>query len=135
MQSLRMYLFGLPRLERNRETLEVRRRKALALLVYLAVTGGPHSREALATMLWPENDESSALANLRRELSRVNQVLGAGLLEVKRLQVGFSAGAEIWLDVAVFRSNLQAARADDHAPEDHWEPCFARLKEAVARYH
>jgi len=134
MQYLRMYLFGLPRLELNGETLNIRRRKALALLVYLGVTRQPHSREALATMLWPENDQSSALANLRRELSRVNQVLGEGLLEVSRLQVGFHTEVEIWLDVAVFQSNLQAVRAEDHAPEGHCEACFDRLTVAVESY-
>ena len=31
-------------------------RKALALLVYLALSDQPHSRDTLATMLWPESD-------------------------------------------------------------------------------
>jgi DNA-binding SARP family transcriptional activator len=47
----------------------------MALLAYLAVTGSPHSREALATLFWPEHDQSSALANLRRELSRLKEAL------------------------------------------------------------
>jgi DNA-binding SARP family transcriptional activator len=134
MQSLRIYLFGVPRLEINGEIRDIRRRKGLALLAYLAVTTRPHTRDALATMLWPENDQSSAFANLRRELFRINQVLGEGVLEADRLQVGLNPQVEVWLDVADFKSNLNAVRADDHAPEDHTEVCFERLSQAVELY-
>jgi DNA-binding SARP family transcriptional activator len=95
MQSLRIYLFGIPRLENNGDTLDIRRRKALALLAYLAVTNRPHTREALATMLWPENDQSSALANLRRELSRLNLALGEGMLEIDRPYVVSTRGGNL----------------------------------------
>ncbi len=79
MLSLRIYLFGTPRLDVNGEIPDIRRRKGLALLAFLAVTGQPHTREALATMLWPENGPSIGLANLRRELSRLQQALGEGV--------------------------------------------------------
>ena len=39
-------------------------RKAEALLVYLAVTGRPHAREHLATMLWDDRPLGRSLANL-----------------------------------------------------------------------
>jgi predicted ATPase/DNA-binding SARP family transcriptional activator len=134
MPSLRIYLFGIPRFEIDGVTVELRRRKGLALLAYLAVSNQAHSREALATLFWPENDQSSALANLRRELSRLNQSLGEGVLEVDRLQVGFDPEAGIWLDISVFRSKLQAARVDDHAPEEHCEACFGHYTGAVELY-
>lgn len=56
MSRLGLYLFGAPRIELDDETVHLGRRKAVALLAYLAVAGtGPggraHSRDALATLL------------------------------------------------------------------------------------
>ena len=48
-------LFGAPRLEFGGEPAQLGRRKAMALLAYLAVTRSRHHRETLATMLWPES--------------------------------------------------------------------------------
>ncbi len=50
-------------------------RKALAVLVLLAVERRPFARDELAVMLWPEADDESARGALRRTLS----VLRAGL--------------------------------------------------------
>jgi len=51
MAHLQLHVFGPPRLHRNSQPIELNLRKAVALLVYLAVTGQPHSRDALATLL------------------------------------------------------------------------------------
>ena len=56
MPHLKLSVFGPPRLERDGGPIELNLRKGLALLVYLAVSGQPHSRDALATLLWPESD-------------------------------------------------------------------------------
>ena len=68
MADLKLFLFGTPRLERGGEAIDLETRKATALLAYLAVSGLGHTREALAGMLWPDFDQSRALANLRRTL-------------------------------------------------------------------
>ena len=47
--------------------------KALALFFYLAMTPKPHSRELLATLLWPEMDEPRAKKNLRLALSMLRK--------------------------------------------------------------
>jgi hypothetical protein len=65
MSRLALYLLGPPRIERDGTAVQIRRRKAVALLAYLAVAGSSHSREKLATLLWPESDQSRALASLR----------------------------------------------------------------------
>jgi DNA-binding SARP family transcriptional activator len=49
MSRLALFLLGPPRIECNGEPVEIRRRKAMALIIYLAVTGRSHSRDALAT--------------------------------------------------------------------------------------
>ncbi|HEY3011263.1 MAG TPA: hypothetical protein VGJ36_00855, partial [Gemmatimonadales bacterium] len=40
--------------------------KALALLAYLALEPGPHSREELAGLLWGESSDAEARASLRQ---------------------------------------------------------------------
>ena len=69
MSRLALFLLGSPRIERDGEPVHIPRRKAVALLAYLAVTGQTHRRDALATLLWPEHDQSHARAGLRRALS------------------------------------------------------------------
>ena len=77
MSTFKLLLLGSPRLERKNIPVELERRKALALLAYLAVTAQPHSRETLATLLWPDHDESQAHAYLRRALFTLKHALGA----------------------------------------------------------
>jgi predicted ATPase/DNA-binding SARP family transcriptional activator/pimeloyl-ACP methyl ester carboxylesterase len=134
MPSFKLYLMGPPRLEKNGEAVAISRRKEMALLAYLAVTHKPHSRDSLATLFWPDNDQSSALANLRRELSRLNQKTSGQVLTIDRMQVSLNQQAELWLDRDAFMSNLKAVREHDDPPEDLCEACLERLLEAVALY-
>ena len=139
MLLLRLFLFGVPRCERDGETISIQRRKTLALLAYLAVTGQPHSRDALATLLWPEHDPSSALANLRRDLSRLKDAVGEQILIIDRIKVGFNPKAVVWLDVAEFQSRMAVAQKHDHrvpegAPVERCEECQAALTEAASLY-
>ncbi|MCA9971740.1 MAG: hypothetical protein KC425_16055, partial [Anaerolineales bacterium] len=99
MARLKLHLLGTPRIELDDTAVSTDRRKAVALLAYLAVSGTPHSREALAALLWPEADESSGLAYLRRTLWELNQMLGEGRLEADRSQITLAAEADLWLDL------------------------------------
>jgi predicted ATPase/DNA-binding SARP family transcriptional activator len=103
--QLKLYLFGPPRIERAAVALDLNLRKGLALLAYLAVTQRAHSRDALATLLWPEHDQQSARANLRRTLYEVGQVVGSQVIESTSETVALQAVA-IWLDVDEFRRSL-----------------------------
>ncbi|MDP9372641.1 MAG: SARP family transcriptional regulator, partial [Chloroflexota bacterium] len=94
--------------------------KAPALLAYLAVTGRPHSREALAGLLWGEGAEDDARASLRVALSNLRRLVGAHLT-ITRETIAFNGAAPCWLDVAVFLDQL-------HAPD------AARLRAAVDLY-
>jgi len=139
MPSLCIYLFGAPRIERGGEAILLPRRKSVALLVYLATTGQPHSRDALATMFWPEYDQSTARANLRRELSRLKNALGEDPFVIQREQVGLRRGAGVWLDVEAFQRGLaearrQAAGRSDPTNLEDLSPCMEAIGEAVALY-
>jgi predicted ATPase/DNA-binding SARP family transcriptional activator len=142
MYSLRISLLGVPRVERDGKAVPIRRRKVLALLAYLAVTRQPHSRDGLATMFWPESDQSSALANLRRDLSRLKRAVGDQALDVDRLQIALlrqtdpstSSGQGVWLDVEAFKRRLAASHAHGHAAAELCAKCAEALTEAVSLY-
>src|SRR3712207_238880 len=116
MSSLRLSVFGAPRLERNGASLALRRSKALALQVYLAVTRQSQRREALTTLLWPEFDAASARNNLRRDLSLLKAALGEDVLVADRTQLALDPQAALWLDVAAFQAQLASVHQHEHPP-------------------
>lgn len=134
MPSIRLCLLGVPRLEGEAGPLPVPRRKTMALLAYLAVTGVPHSRDALATLLWPEYDQSSALANLRRELSRLRDILGKQALIVDRLQVKLNPQCELWLDVDAFQAQIKEGLSHSRPLDDLCSECLEAIQDAVVNY-
>lgn len=134
MSGMKLFLLGAPRLEREGAPVHLGRRKALALLVYLAVTGEPHRREALAALLWSDYDESRAYAYLRRELWALRQSLGDDWLTVERDVIGPVQPARLWLDVAQFRRLLAESNAHDHPDNDLCADCLSALATAVELY-
>ena len=66
MAGFQLHLLGPPSFARDGVPVDLGRHKTIALFTYLAVTGHPHRREALATFLWPEYDQAHAAAYLRR---------------------------------------------------------------------
>jgi DNA-binding SARP family transcriptional activator len=134
MSRLALYLLGPPRIERDGEPIQISRRKVVALLAYLAVTGTPHSRDALATLLWPERSQSRARAYLRRALSELNRTLGEGSLAIDRETAALSQGASLWLDVDVFRQLLAASETHDHPAAQMCRNRLTPLEEAVELY-
>jgi DNA-binding SARP family transcriptional activator/tRNA A-37 threonylcarbamoyl transferase component Bud32 len=120
MAHLKLFVLGQPRLERDGRPIELNLRKALALLVYLAVSGQGHSRDALATMLWPESDGREGRARLRRTLHRLGQALGVDVLDAGPDAIRLAPTADLWLDCAAFRQHVAAglpAPADPLAPQ------------------
>ena len=108
MPQLKFFLFGSPHLEREGQEIPLRRRKALALLAYLALTQRPQSRETLLGLLWSEFDPASARNNLRRELSIIKKQLGASILTADRTDIAINPLANLWLDVAEFEKHAAA---------------------------
>jgi DNA-binding SARP family transcriptional activator len=71
--------------------------KAEALLVYLARTKRPHSREVLADLLWDDLPLERSRGNLSVLLSSLRKRLGA-YLQTTRTSVAFNASQPHWLD-------------------------------------
>jgi DNA-binding SARP family transcriptional activator/tetratricopeptide (TPR) repeat protein len=73
--------------------------RARALIGWLALHRGSHSRAELAARLWPEVPDASARASLRTAVWAVRQAWGpaAETLECSRLAIGLPAA--VWVDV------------------------------------
>lgn len=89
-------------MELDRRPLVTDTRKATALIAYLAVTRQAHTRDAIATLLWPELDQTRARAALRRTLSVLVHGRDLPWLVVEREQVQWVADEHFWCDVHEF---------------------------------
>src|SRR5256885_1222747 len=72
---LHLRLLGAPEVRRDDQVVHFRSRKVLALLIYLAVSGGEHSRRRLAQLFWPESDAQRGMAALRNTLRHLRDAL------------------------------------------------------------
>src|SRR5256886_4412152 len=75
MDLLRLSVLGTPEVFHNGSRLTFPLRKAQALLLYLGVEGGMHSRSKLAALLWPDSEPSDALKGLRNALALLRHLL------------------------------------------------------------
>src|SRR5512144_2870372 len=106
---------GLPQVHLDDQPVATDRRKAIALLAYLAVSDSDpspqrYSRESLSALFWPDYEQAKAFSNLRRTIWEVHQALGEGWLSADRESVQLDPQAEIDLDVARFQDLLSQSR-------------------------
>ena len=133
MVGLNLFVLGPPRLECNGKQIAVERRKALALLIYLAVTGQDQRRDTLAALLWPEYDQTSARAALRRTLFSLTKALGPDQVDANREWIGLSGfkGRDgLWLDTSRFHELLAIPRKHAHNEIKTCPACLRLLAEA-----
>lgn len=108
--SLSLYLLGPLAIETCAKTLSLRYNKARALLAYLALESGFHTRESLAFLLWPEATLQQGREKLKRMLFELKEALGAGLLEGNRDVIRLRAEAGLWTDFANFNAAVDVAQ-------------------------
>lgn len=134
MGQLKLFLFGPPRLEREGQTIQISQRKDIGLLVYLAVTRQTHSRDGLATLFWPQKDQRSARANLRRVLHQLNHSLGDDVLLPAPEMVSINPQADLWLDIEAYRQRVVACLPLPDPFQELGSDCLHILAEAAAFY-
>ncbi len=134
MPQLSLYLLGPPRLELDGEVLDIGRRKAVALIAYLAVTRQGQARDALATLFWPEYDQSRARAALRRTLSTLNRALGGVWIEADRESINLAWNDDLRVDVETFHRRLVEVQSHNHPEAETCPDCLSRLAEAASLY-
>jgi predicted ATPase/DNA-binding SARP family transcriptional activator len=116
MGQLDLAFLGTPEVRHAGQVVTFRTRKALALLVYLVVKGGPHSREKLTALFWPESDEEQSRATLRSTLVYVRRTLGEMIhppmlhLLIEHDTVGFNFASDFDLDLNTLQAAWQLTR-------------------------
>jgi DNA-binding SARP family transcriptional activator len=100
---LELALLGHPQIRLDGESLSIPSKKSQALLYFLALSERPHSRTALAGLLWGGKRESDGRRNLRVELTKLRRIL-PGYLVVTHTTVGFDHAQPYRLDVAELRA-------------------------------
>src|SRR5436190_16388808 len=106
MSPLHLHLLGSPEVYVGDSPLTFPTRKALALLIYLAVEVNEQPREHLATLLWPEADPKRSLASLRNTLGHLKSALRragdeaeTSYLSVTHTALALNPDADIQLDL------------------------------------
>ncbi len=113
-----LQFLGLPQIHLDDRPISSARRKAIALLAYLAVNdiGHPrqkYSREVLSALLWPDYEQAKAFSNLRTILWEIRRALGEGWLLADRESVQLNAEAEIDLDIGHFQDLIFQSRKEN----------------------
>src|SRR6266498_1292331 len=116
-----LQFLGLPQIYLDDKPIATDRRKAIALLAYLAVNDIGHlhqnySRESLSALLWPDYEQAKAFSNLRRTIWEVHQTIGESWLMADRESVHLNPDVEIDLDIARFQDLFSQSRAQNNTP-------------------
>lgn len=100
--QLELFLLGNPEVRLDGTPItRFRSSKTQALLYYLAVTGRPHTRLALAGLLWGDLSDTQARLSLTQCLSNLRQLVGDYII-IERQSAAFNRAKLYWLDVETF---------------------------------
>lgn len=125
MIFLRFCLLGEPHIEVDQERLTgFVSTKAQALLIYLVMSSGRHSRNRLANLLWSEFSDDQARNNLRTALSNLRGLVGPHL-SIERDAVAYKRDMPYWLDVDVVQETFGSSLE---------KQAISRIREATALY-
>jgi predicted ATPase/DNA-binding SARP family transcriptional activator len=122
-------LIGTPSLEDGGQPIRLARRKSLGLLAYLALEKGPHGRDSLAALFWPECDQKRARGNLRSSIFELGNIFGEEGLHTRQDRVELD-GSSIKVDVLEMEE--LARPCPEHGPDRTCLVCSNRF-EAAAR--
>jgi DNA-binding SARP family transcriptional activator len=141
MGLLRLAVLGAPEVFHDSSRLTFSLRKAQALLLYLAVEGGMHSRSKLAAFLWPDSEPHAARTGLRTALTLLRGLLAdydasssqhSHLLSEHEL-LGLNPHAPLELDLDVVQQAYQALRLTAVQTEQQRAALLALFQHALAR--
>ena len=121
-------MFGSPHVELDGQAISIERRKTLALLAYLAVSGTRQQRDILAVFFWPEFPPERSRSNLRREIFTLNSAIGNQWLDGDRNAVGLNPSFDLWVDTRQFQKILASSHNTGEAAR------LTAFKEAVNLY-
>ncbi len=141
MGVLRLAVLGPPEVFHDESRLTFALRKAQALLLYLAVEGGMHSRSKLAALLWPDSAPPAARTALRNALALLRSLLDNpeaspaphSHLRHERDLVGLDRHAPCELDLDVVQQAYRAAQRYSTLPAEPQRAALAaQCQQALA---
>src|SRR5438270_10271483 len=126
MGLLRLAVLGQPEAVHDGTRLTFALRKAQALLLYLAVEQGMHSRSKLAAFLWPDSAPHDARTALRNAIALLRTLLAEpeatasphNHLRSERDLLGLDSQAPLELDLAVVQEAYAAAQRHSTLPAE-----------------
>lgn len=141
MGHLNLAFLGTPQVRHNGQVLTFRTRKALGLLIYLAVAGGIHPREKLTALFWPDSDEEQGRASLRNALLYLRTALhetgDSPHLITERDALGFDFRSPFELDIHTLQTAFKQALIYSGVEALHGDvrrTLLSRLQAAVEQY-
>src|SRR5712692_7032835 len=139
MGVLRLAVLGPPEVFHDGSRLTFSLRKAEALLLYLAVEGGLHSRSKLAALLWPDSEPADARKTLRNALMLLRSLLAdaspaqPGHLLAEQDLLGLNPQAPLELDLDVVQQAYRVAQRHSTLPaEEQRAALVAHVQHALA---
>jgi DNA-binding SARP family transcriptional activator len=139
MGLLRLAVFGTPEVFHDERRLSFALHKAEALLLYLGVEGGMHSRSQLAALLWPDSEPSTARNALRNALALLRSLLadvpaaGHSHLLLEQELLGLNPQAPLERDLDVVQRAWKAVHGLAAAPpEEQREALISTVQHAIS---
>ncbi|QRN84233.1 hypothetical protein JR338_05705 [Chloroflexota bacterium] len=134
MTDLEFFWLGPPIIKRNTSAVHMETRKATALLAFISLSTSPLSREKLATLFWPNSDQTHAQANFRRALFSINQSIGYNALLSSTESIGIDPNSLILQDVNTFQTLSESVISHLHTKIASCPECINNLEIAIAHY-
>ena len=129
--ELEIALLGRPEVRWQGQPVTFRTRKALALLACLAAEPGPHRRDDLAVLLWPESEPAQARATLQHLRQALPDSTDPPLLAADRDALSLTRRPGLALDLDLLAEADRRLRADKAARPADLQPV---LEAAAAAY-
>jgi DNA-binding SARP family transcriptional activator/predicted ATPase len=141
VSRLHLALLGTPEVVHDERVLTFSTRKVLALLVYLVVEKGLHSREKLTALLWPESEAREGGATLRSTIARLRAALedvpNHSHLIVERDVLSCDFASDVNLDLDTLGTAFKRCQGSTNVDDLHGETrriLLIQLQAAVDRY-
>lgn len=132
MARIEIQLLGLPTICVDGKPTTLNRRKAVCLLAYLVAAGVRRSREHLATLFWPDNDNASAMAYLRNQLYILRRSIDDSLFSSSG--AGIKIGDNVASDIQEFDSTIHAVDTCGHSELAQCDNCRLSISRAISIY-
>ena len=141
-----LYLLGPPRIEREGRPAVLKYNRARALIAYLALEPGFHTRDSLAELFWPDEATAQGRDKLKRMVFELREALGESCIEGDRYVVRLAPLSTVWVDAIAFEADTDpviTALAPNEAPAVEqraarttvaWRNVLDRCERAVALY-